>query len=123
MRRVQFVIDEYNIKGWNQQDTLKGVANSINDDVSEDEDQDLLLVVKHRLSVLDDLHVGVELVDTDLLDNYFGGPHHQVTLTELAALSYQVKEPPKKDSSFRGVCQEWVRGIAVSQVSDDIKDS
>ena len=36
MRRVQFVIDEYNIKGWNQQDTLKGVANSINDDVSED---------------------------------------------------------------------------------------
>lgn len=30
LQRVQTVFDEYNLKGWNQQDTLQNMNNSIN---------------------------------------------------------------------------------------------
>ena len=33
---MQAIVDEYNMKGWNQQDTLKDINKSIQDDISED---------------------------------------------------------------------------------------
>ena len=33
---MQTVIDEYNNQGWNQQETLRQISHSINDDVSDD---------------------------------------------------------------------------------------
>ncbi len=36
LTNVQAVIDEYNQRGWNQQETLRQINHSINDDVSED---------------------------------------------------------------------------------------
>lgn len=35
LRRVQTVFDEYNLQGWNQQETLRNMNSSINDDESD----------------------------------------------------------------------------------------
>lgn len=46
LKNVQAIIDEYNTKGWNQQETLRLINNSIQDNVSEDSSGNL-----HRTDV------------------------------------------------------------------------